>query len=390
MTLLGSSRAWVMALALSVLAACGAATPDGSWLGTPDRISEGVELYRSNDGSLVEDRGPIAVYLLKLDPSSVRIASVLSNGRVLDAEAVTVMAQRHRALAAVNGGFFNRTNGEPIGLLKVAGELVSDSKALKGVVIISSPPGGPTSLSFDRLAARMKLAYKAEDGQRTVPIDGVDTTRERGKLMLYTPAYHPHSDTAPTGTEWTLEGKPLRVTAVRARRGRTPIPRDGAVLSYGGVTPPPPLAALTVGTEVDLSTEWRSDFGVPEVDLEASDHIINGAGLLRQGGKQVTDWTNEGLSGPDFTDARHPRTMIGQDGNGAMWLAAVDGRQPDYSIGMTFADMQRLATKLGLTDALNLDGGGSTTMVVRDIVVNRPSDPAGARPVADAIIVTPR
>jgi exopolysaccharide biosynthesis protein len=73
-----------------------------------------------------------------------------------------------------------------------------------------------------------------------------------------------------------------------------------------------------------------------------------------------------------------------------VWLAAVDGRQPDYSIGMHFADLQRLAERLQLTDALNLDGGGSTTMVVRGHVVNRPSDPGGPRPVADAIIVTAR
>ena len=54
---------------------------------------------------------------------------------------------------------------------------------------------------------------------------------------------------------------------------------------------------------------------------------------------------------------------------------------------MTFADLERLSDRLHLTDALNLDGGGSTTMVVRGHVVNRPSDPAGARPVSDALVV---
>jgi exopolysaccharide biosynthesis protein len=55
---------------------------------------------------------------------------------------------------------------------------------------------------------------------------------------------------------------------------------------------------------------------------------------------------------------------------------------------MTFDDLQRLGDRLALTDMLNLDGGGSTTMVVGDAIVNRPSDPAGPRPVGDAIIVT--
>jgi exopolysaccharide biosynthesis protein len=57
---------------------------------------------------------------------------------------------------------------------------------------------------------------------------------------------------------------------------------------------------------------------------------------------------------------------------------------------MTFRDLQRLADRLELTDALNLDGGGSTTMIVRGRVVNRPSDLGGPRAVSDAILVTLR
>jgi len=162
------------------------------------------------------------------------------------------------------------------------------------------------------------------------------------------------------------------------------------VLSYGGVRLPPELVALRVGVEVSLSTAWRSAFGLPDAALNQSHHIINGAGLIRRGGVALADWEEEGLDADSFVQARHPRTLIGRDESGVIWLAAIDGRQPDYSIGMTFDDLQRLGDRLRLTDALNLDGGGSTTMVVRGQVVNRPSDPSGARPVADALIVTPR
>jgi exopolysaccharide biosynthesis protein len=57
---------------------------------------------------------------------------------------------------------------------------------------------------------------------------------------------------------------------------------------------------------------------------------------------------------------------------------------------MTFADLQRLARELNLYYALNLDGGGSTTMVVNGAVVNHPSDATGPRRVSDGIIVTSR
>ncbi len=79
--------------------------------------------------------------------------------------------------------------------------------------------------------------------------------------------------------------------------------------------------------------------------------------------------------------------MIGTAGDGRIWLITVDGRNKALSLGMSFAELQTLITRVGLVDALNLDGGGSTTMVVKGAVVNHPSDATGPRRVSDAIIV---
>ena len=68
----------------------------------------------------------------------------------------------------------------------------------------------------------------------------------------------------------------------------------------------------------------------------------------------------------------------------------MDGRRPGYSVGMSFEELQRLAAALGLRDAVNLDGGGSTTLVVQGEVVNRPTDITGPRAVSDAIAVLRR
>jgi hypothetical protein len=378
----------VAGLSIALLLACARDVSDESWLRQPQIVAHGIEFYRTSDPSLVEGAGPIAVSLLRLDPDRVRLVSVLSNDQVADAETVQSIAQRHQAVAAINGGFFNSVNGEPTGVLKVSGELVSDASVLKGAVIVTSRPGTRTSLTFDKLAVKMSMTFGRGDEQWRVAIDGVDTTRERGKLMLYTPAYQDDTDTAPTGTEWTVDGDPLRVVAVRSNAGHTAIPRTGVVLSYGGVSVPPPLSELTVGTVLQLETQWRTSRGLPSKILEDADHVINGAGLLRWQGNIVSEWASEALTPEVFTDVRHPRTVIGQDDRGAIWLITVDGRQPDYSIGMRFSDLQRLATRLRLTDALNLDGGGSTTMVVNGSIVNKPSDAGGARAVGDAILVT--
>jgi exopolysaccharide biosynthesis protein len=57
---------------------------------------------------------------------------------------------------------------------------------------------------------------------------------------------------------------------------------------------------------------------------------------------------------------------------------------------MTFLELQRLAARLKLTDALNLDGGGSTTMIVKGAIVNHPSNATGPRKVRDALLVMAR
>jgi exopolysaccharide biosynthesis protein len=362
-----------------------------AWLGQAKTVVPGVDLFQTTDQSLVSPEGPIAVYLLRLDLDKVQIASGLSNEEVMSAERVDAIATRHKAIAAINAGFFNVKNGEPVGLLKIGGELVSDTTLTRGVVAIHAPDGGRQQLYFDQASVRMQAQFTMDNQTAVVPIDGVDTTRERGKLMLYTPAYHADTDTAGNGTEWVLGGKPLKVIDIRRDLGKTPIPRDGAVLSYGGLDLPPPLDWLLPGTTITFKNTWKILNGTPEARVEEARDVTNGAGLLVRNGQPMSGWqASENLVPGTFTDVRHPRTVMGIDRRGYLWLIAIDGRQPDYSVGMNFSELQALCKRLDLQQALNLDGGGSTTMVIGGDVVNRPSDATGPRPVSDAILVQTR
>jgi hypothetical protein len=363
------------------------APAQSTWLFPTQKVAPGVDLFRSNDASLVNPPGAVSVHLLRVDPERVRLDAALSNGEVLDAERVIDIAARHQAIAAVNAGFFNIKNGEPTGVLKIGGELVSDSTLTRGIVAIRSRGRRP-ELEFDQASVRMSLVFKAAGKVHRIAIDGLDTTRERGKLMLYTPSYNEDTDTAAAGVEFVVAGRPPVVVEIRRNAGRTPIPRGGAVLSFGGLELPLDLAALVVGTRVTFEPVWRTVNGLSPSRLDEADHIVNGAGLLKRNGQAMTNWREvENLNPATFLDVRHPRTLIGVDRRGFIWLVAVDGRQPGYSLGMTFAELMALANRLELRDALNLDGGGSTTMVVKGVVVNKPSDPAGSRAVSDAIIV---
>jgi len=94
-----------------------------------------------------------------------------------------------------------------------------------------------------------------------------------------------------------------------------------------------------------------------------------------------------------FATNRHPRTVVGvSKGGTVLTLFVVDGRQPSLSIGMTLAELSQEMIRLGCNDAINLDGGGSTTLVYRDPadhqlkILNSPSD-AKERSVADVLEV---
>ncbi len=366
------------------------AQPRDAWLGAPDHVAPGVDLYRSADPTLIDPAGVSAVSLLKLDLAAVTLASAHASDEIMGLETVGAIAARHHAIAAVNGGFFNTKTGDPASVLKMAGELVSDTSLPRGVVAIAPPAAAPQTLTFDQLSAKQEIRFTAAGRGWVVPVNGVDTTRERGKLTLYTPAYHADTDTAPTGTEIIASGTPLTIREVRSNRGHTPIPRDGVVLSFGGLELPAAIAALQPGIVITIATNWKSLNGVPPSLFDGARDVINGAGLLRQRGRSITDWTVEGLNIATFVEARHPRALIGVDDQGFVWLVAVDGRQPGYAAGMTFVELQRLCDRLRLRDALNLDGGGSVTMVVKGSVVNKPSDASGPRAVSDAILVKAR
>jgi hypothetical protein len=120
---------------------------------------------------------------------------------------------------------------------------------------------------------------------------------------------------------------------------------------------------------------------------------VGGRPLLLRDSAFAPTVDTEGQAG--FANGRHPRTAVGiADGGRRLLLVVVDGRQKPYSDGMTLRELARVMLAFGAPDALNLDGGGSTAMVLADPgvagtmrVVNKPSDPTGERAVANALAI---
>ena len=121
-----------------------------------------------------------------------------------------------------------------------------------------------------------------------------------------------------------------------------------------------------------------------ERDIEAEDVVSTGPVLLIGG-------EPEPVAKDRFNTNRHPRTAAGRRADGTVLLVVADGRNKQAD-GLSMLELQQVMAALGCADAINLDGGGSTTMVVRGVVVNHPSDnnrfdAAGERPVANAVVV---
>lgn len=116
--------------------------------------------------------------------------------------------------------------------------------------------------------------------------------------------------------------------------------------------------------------------------------MIGGLPKILFNGKTINDFNGiEGLTSPKFF-GKNPRTAIGYDEKKEnLFIVVVDGRDSKNSIGMSLSELSEFMKSLGCYDALNFDGGGSSTIVIRDSVVNRPSDITGERKVYNALFI---
>src|SRR5690606_10412274 len=108
----------------------------------------------------------------------------------------------------------------------------------------------------------------------------------------------------------------------------------------------------------------------PQIESTASqwnsmEHIVGGAPLLIKEGKKIKDFCEEKISW-SFRALRHARTAVGLLADGRWVFVVVDGKQPAYSVGMAIEELADFMENLGCVNALNLDGGGSTTFVYHD------------------------
>ncbi|MDR7523251.1 MAG: phosphodiester glycosidase family protein [Armatimonadota bacterium] len=317
--------------------------------------------------------GPFWTGILVVEPASgVRLRPALARETTIGRGRTSEAARRAGAQAAVNGGFFSGA-GDPLGCLVIDGDVLSEPVA--GRTCAGLTDDG--QVLFDVLRFDARAAGEAG----TVAIDGVNRERGPNEIILYRPAHGPTTRTNAFGAEVIVSGS--AVEQIVDGRGNSPIPPGGYVLSGHGRGRGALLTAFKPGDRVALRMRLLPSSGDPR--WAHVRHIFGGGPRLLADGQFVG---GEGFR-PWLVERRHPRTAIGRLGDGRIILVVVGGRQPYHSLGMTLLELAVLMRQLGATDALNLDGGGSSTLVVRGVVVNLPSDETGERPVSDVLLVMP-
>lgn len=334
---------------------------------------------------LTQDSGPWLIHVLEADPNLIDIRVAHAYDAAIGLETTADLAARHGALAAVNGGFFLMTGllaGDSQGTLVMDGKLLSEPDRGRATIGFYSADGA-TRAVVGRLSFHSEVQFG--DGP-SLPLDGINRSRKESEVVLFTPEFHRTTLTPPGGTEIIVESG--RIAEIREGVGSSLIPPSGMVVSVGGERLPTIRPQVRRGQSVSIDTRLLSLLPDPEGEWDRARDIVSAGPLLLWKGKRIEEPAKESISKVFFL-ARHPRTAAGVRADGTLVFVTVDGRQPETSVGMSIPELTDLMLELGCVSAMNLDGGGSTTMVIDGKVVNSPSGSSPRRN-ADAILLFPR
>lgn len=331
-------------------------------------VVPGLTYHMEYDAAL-----PRIVHALRYSPASASVKAVpeLANGTIFtdDAskgrETVSEMVARTGAIAGINGDYFPFT-GDPLGLMVREGQLLSQPVKPRAALGWGNGQTGAGIINW-----RMTLVAEGMDaldlngvnqqcGQNCCVVNdpqvGLALSQKPGVCVILKT---PKPALGPAG-EYECE-----VQSVFSDATSVPVGPDALVLMGQG-TKAPYLSQLKPGQKVTITVETTG------LDWSKLTNVIGGGPMLVQNGHSYVDWQDEDFKA-DFAQKRHPRSAVGRTKEGDLWFVAVDGRQAG-SVGASLDELAAIMLRLGCTDAINLDGGGSTAMNLFGMVLNRPSE----------------
>lgn len=288
---------------------------------------------------------------ISFDITQVTPKIALASTKFETSKPISLLAEAASAQAAVNGGYFSGT--KPIGLVIIDGNIVY--MPYKGRTAIGWDNSDKIFISQVKANMKVRVSSSVE-----FAVEGVNISPTYHGITVYTP-------------EFGLEAKGIQSDAleVMVRNGKITwkqstatsnrhyIPQDGFLLIARGKSRQF-FASVPLGTELLLTSS---------LEPEEFNHVkwaFQAGPLILANGVEAN--VNEGFK-LNFIDKRHPRTLWGANGSKIYWVV-VDGRDPWHSRGVTLSELKSIARRLGIKDAVNLDGGGSSGLWWNGVLIN--------------------
>lgn len=286
----------------------------------------------------------------KLNPN-LQINPQLSSSRLASKSTITTLARKNNSLVAINGTYFKPQTGVPLGTLMINGKMYTGP-------IYNRVAMGIFEDGFDM--ARLELNAQVKSFKGNIKVDNINQPRMLSThVIVYTPEWGSFAPPSPKyGKQIAVENGKIVSIGTQAM----PIPHNGYVI----VGPNERLAKLYKAKLVALDIKT-----IPNWDNVK--HIISGGPYLVKNGEIFVDMTEQKLGA---IGGKNPRTAIGYTQDGNFIMVAVDGRE-GASVGLTLKELAWFMKSIGCTNAMNLDGGGSTVMYVNGRVVNMPKVKGG-------------
>ncbi|MCD6360721.1 MAG: phosphodiester glycosidase family protein, partial [Armatimonadetes bacterium] len=316
-------------------------------------------------------RGPVRVLVYDIDPRSddVAVRPALASATIRHRASVTRICINTGAYGGVNGGFFSY-RGPPLGMLVIDGEWIHQPRGGRTVLGITRDG----RLLMDRLTFDGRVVFAGLGAQRLSAIN--EGHSKPDTLVMYTRRWGWTVAGAKGRTRLVVDGTG-RVIAKTTDGDEVSIPEGGFVLSGNGRMARS-LQRVELGTVVTPELRTRPQW--PDVL-----HAVGGGPRLVKDGKPHITAAPEKFR-PDVYASITSRTAVGITKDGRLLLVVVEGGAASPGRGMTLSELASTMIKLGAWQAMNLDGGGSSTFVADGRLINLPSDGV-ARSVSNALLV---
>lgn len=361
--------AWLAALLLALLSASPALAYTAAYFYPQQyQLGEGVTYY---DAIAENELGAQRLHYIEYQPNESVVPIVAYGRGFYGRSSIGYVADYlkndlgYDVLAGFNADFFNTNSGVPIGIVVQDGKLITSA-------------GGAYAVGFradgSYIFGKPVLNMYVNGPRGGVTVENLNKTRSSYTVNLYDHNWGDSTRLDKPGTNVVLEKiddiEPYigcsircRVVSVREETGATPIAANQMVLTIAATGDATKLGIFAAGDEVTLT-------------IGASDPAWKEA-VYAVGGKSLV--LNGQVAAGDSPTGNAARTAIGFRADGSMFFLENDGRQADYSVGLSPAVLAQEMINMGAVNALNLDGGGSSVMSVKRLgraldVVNSPSD----------------